>query len=250
LRALDQELQLWHRHGAAPQVWWRDDDAHSDSSHLHRLCDFLATETLVLAVIPGLVTDSLVRRLDGYPEVGVIQHGWKHVNYAEPDVWPSEYPWHRDRVEVALELRKGRSLLASAFPKQFHPILTPPWNTVAGWIFLHARSLGYCALSKGAAPHPLSGQSSTREVDAEIDICDWSREAQFIGAERLATALAAALRKRRQAAAWEEPIGINSHHMQIAADDFVILRCILTLLKQAGAVWQTPSTLFADAAGS
>jgi hypothetical protein len=249
LRALGKEFHDWNRLGAAPRLWWRDDDAHGDSPQLRRLCDLLAAEPLVLAVIPGLLKESLVRGLEAYSEIGVVQHGWKHVNYAPPDLWPSEYPGHRDRAEVTRELGEGQNILRRAFPTRFRPVLAPPWNTLAGWIYRHARSLGFCAVSRGKARHPLFGQGSTRELNAEVDICDWSHEGQFIGADRLAALLAASLKARREAAAWDEPIGINSHHMQIATDDFAVLRDFLALFREAGAVWAKPQTLFPDAAG-
>lgn len=247
LRTLDDELGAWNRLGVSPRLWWRDDDAHRDSAQLRRLCDLLAAETLALAVIPGLLADSLVRRLDDYPEIGVIQHGWRHVNYAPPDVWPSEYPGRRDRAEVLRELREGQDVLRRAFPTHFRPALAPPWNTLAGWIFLDAQRLGFSAVSRGATRHPLSGQGAAREINAEIDICDWSRDGGFIGADRLAAALAAALKGRREAAAFDEPLGINSHHMQIARDDFAVLRAFLARFREAGAVWAKPPTLFPDA---
>ena len=243
LEAVSDELRIWRRHGAAPQLWWRDDDAHVESPQLVRLCELLAGETLVLAVIPGLLTDGLVRMLEGRPQVSVAQHGWKHINHAPPDVWPCEFPGGRDRAEVERELREGREVLRRAFGPRFLPMLAPPWNTLAGWVFRKSREFGYSALSLGRMRHPFSGRGYAREVNAEIDIGDWNREGEFVGAERLGAALLAALRARREAEDWHEPLGVNSHHLRMASEDFDVLGEFVRLFRDAGVVWASPQSL-------
>lgn len=242
--ALAAELAAWASADATPQIWWRDDDAFRETAPLRRLRELLSQETLVLAVVPGRLQDDLVRSLETWPRVAVIQHGWKHQNHAEAGAPPSEYPPDRLQTEVEDELARGRLTLIDAFQARFHPVFVPPWHRCAPWILHKARALGFERVSGQAPPFPLLGHGYPGEVNIEIDISDWTREGRFVGAGRLASQICRSLRLRREWSAWDAPVGILSHHQRLVHEDFQLLAELIAHLRGHGVHWVSADWLF------
>lgn len=244
--AVAEELAAWATAGATPQLWWRDDDAFRETAQLRRLRELLSQETLVLAVVPGRLQDDLVRSLETWPRVAVVQHGWKHLNHAEAGAPPSEYPPGRLQAEVEDELARGQRTLSAAFQARFHPVFVPPWHRCAPWILHKARALGFDGVSGQAPPFPLLRHGYPGEVNIEIDISDWTREGRFVGARRLASQVCRALRLRREWSACDAPIGILSHHQRLAHEDFQLLADLIACLRGLGVGWVAADWLFAS----
>ncbi len=243
--AVAEELAVWSDAGATAGLWWRDDDACCENALLRRLREMLLHETLVLAVVPGQLHDDLVRSLEKWPRVAVVQHGWKHTNHAQAGAPPSEYPPWRLRAEVEDELARGRRTLAAAFQARFYPVFVPPWHRCTPWILHNARALGFDGVSSQAPPFPLLRHGYHGEVNIEIDISDWTREGRFVGARELACQLCRALRLRREWSAWDAPIGILSHHQRLAPEDFGFLAELIALLRGHNIRWVAADRLFA-----
>ena len=66
----------------------------------------------MLAVIPGKVKFNLVSLVKKYPNITVVQHGWKHINNADKD---------KPKFEKfdKLNIQTGKSMLESLFKNQF-----------------------------------------------------------------------------------------------------------------------------------
>jgi hypothetical protein len=250
LCAVGDELRAWETLGVKPKLWWRDDDAHHESTPLQQLCRLLASETLLLAVIPSLLTEDLVWAIKGSPGIAVAQHGWKHLNHATPGYLPNEYPPERSRAEVVQELSAGQIILSEAFPTSFLRVFVPPWHRCATWILREATSLGYDGVSVGAPLFPLLRHGYAGETNIEIDICDWSQGGGFIGANRFAVKIVKALRLRREWSALDTPIGILSHHECLTSKDFACLKGFIALLRDAGVQWLSPKFLFPERDGA
>ena len=245
LRTVDEELRAWTKVGEVPQLWWRDDDAYQVSESVHRLRELLLKETLVLAVVPGRLQDNLVRYVEDWSTVAIVQHGWKHLNHAAAGALPSEYPPQRGRAEVECELVLARRILLDAFPTRFRRVFVPPWHRCAAWILHEAPALGFDGVSVQAPPFPLLRHGYAGEADIEIDISDWSRDGHFVGANRFASQIVKALRLRREWSALEAPIGILSHHERLVRDDFRALREFIALFRCHGVKWAAADVLFA-----
>ena len=245
LHAVDQELREWARVDAVPQLWWRDDDAHKESEALQQLRELLSAETLLLAVVPGLLQESLVQALsDCRPTIAIIQHGWKHLNHAAAGNPPSEYPPQRGRLEIENELSSGQRVLTESFPNRFHRVFVPPWHRCAIWILKEAPALGFDGVSGQAPPFPLLRHGYPGETNIEIDISDWTLNGRFVGAGQFASQIVKALKLRREWAALDVPIGILSHHERVTRDDFHSLREFIALFRHHGVQWARPSSLF------
>ncbi len=76
---LRAELDMWAAAGLRAKVWWRDDDAVSDTPALRRLLDIAraARISIALAVVPEHADTSLVE-LVGTATCCIWQHGWGH----------------------------------------------------------------------------------------------------------------------------------------------------------------------------
>lgn len=244
LQTVDEELRAWAKVGTVPTLWWRDDDAHRESEALQLLRELLSEEALLLAVVPGLLQESLVRSLSDCPTIAIVQHGWKHVNHAAGGAPPSEYPPERGRAEIKNELTLGQRVLQEIFPTGFHRVLVPPWHRCAVWILQEAAALGFDGVSLQAPPFPLLHRGYPGEANVEIDISDWTLNGQFVGAGQFAAQIVRALKLRREWSAFDFPIGILSHHERATRDDFRSLREFIALLRHHGVRWASPSSLF------
>lgn len=248
MRELDDELNIWSRMGHRPCLWWRDDDAKRDSMELQSLRRLLDTEYLFLAVVPGLLSDDLVRMIEPEARVYVLQHGWMHTNHSALGKNASEFPRQRAKDDVANELWAGQLILSNAFSGKFHRVFVPPWHRCADWILRDLEQLGFVGVSLESPPFPLVTHGYLGEINIEIDLCDWTRNGSFIGNERLADLLVRALKLRRHWCHQQAPLGILSHHALLTSYDLRSLSTILDLLRAHDADWVDPLRLFSLAA--
>lgn len=129
---LRENLALIQAEGKDVHIFFRDDDIDEDEETLIRLLDlFLAHGApLNLAVIPDLLTDATVKRLHRrelwIPEsLGLIQHGWRHVNH-EQEGRKCEFGISRSLADKFNDIARGKSRLEEAFGPRFYPAFTPP----------------------------------------------------------------------------------------------------------------------------
>lgn len=245
-RTLADEFAQWQVAGQAPTLWWRDDDAVEPSENLTTLFRISEAHTvpLALAVIPETNTlgpDDLSRLTT------VFQHGYAHRNHAGAAAKKCELGPERRADHVIGELMTGRDALERVFGQAFLPVLTPPWNRVAGHIRVMLPELGYCGLSQfGARSNPRIG--SMHIVNTHVDIIDWKGSRGFVGEEKAIGQLVAHLSQRRQGFADpDEATGLLTHHL--VHDDACwsfMERLFDTVGAADSASWLTATDMFSE----
>jgi hypothetical protein len=245
---LSDELDRWATAGAVASFWWRDDDAAEATPALERLLALQrATRApLALAVVPGELSPSLVRRLAHCDQVSVLQHGWRHANHAGKGEGGWELGDHRPLAEVGAELAAGRQRLAEGFGSRFLPVMVPPWNHISGRMIEALPGLGFTGLSTFRARASAAPAPGLVQVNSHCDPIKWRPSARFAGTGKALADLVGHLQARRTGAADPaEPTGLVTHHLALdePAWEFVAL-----LLRRTSAhpvvVWQDARDAF------
>jgi hypothetical protein len=218
---LRKSLELIQAEGKEVRIFFRDDDIDEDEDSLVRLLDlFLAHGVpLNLAIIPGLLSDTTVRRLHTrelwIPEsLGLIQHGWKHINH-EQEGRKCEFGISRSLADKFNDIARGKSQLEEAFGPRFYPAFTPPWNRCTQDTFGVLDELGFVVLSKDQGHAPVQNHDF-REISVTLDLYRWKGGATLEPPDVVVKALISQL--------WErDTIGILLHHkvMDVTALSFL-----------------------------
>lgn len=237
---LKLELAAWRRAGRRPRLWWRDDDAGVDDPSLDLLLD-LASETgvpVALAVIPAEVSQQTVARVNACRRATVLQHGVDHLN-AEADTAPRQFPRGEAPNVIARALTAGAVRLGG-----FHrrlPAYVPPWNAFDDNLLEALPLAGFEGLS--AFGDARSHAVITR-VDVHLDVLRWSGGARFKGEGRVLGRLSRLLASRRRTGAWDEPVGLLTHHRDHDPETWRFLALFLTDSLE-WAEWLDAERLFA-----
>lgn len=241
---LDLELLRWRAAGQRAVLWWRDDDARTETAPLRRMLDLADRHAapLALAVIP----DQDLRPLAACLAVGTratpVQHGVDHQNRRE-GAEAGEFPHHWLRLRVVTLIRQGWSRM-QVLPEVL-PLFVPPWNDVHPELPGAIADCGYVAWSAWST---LPGAGHPPRIDAHVDLLRWRGGARFRGAAKLYTALREALEIRRKAGRWDAPIGLLTHHLD---HDEAAWAFLDDFLAWTGAhpdiAWRSPRDLVAPA---
>lgn len=230
------ELDRWGEAGRVAALWWRDDDAVGASRNLSNLLRLAGAAPVALAVMPALMRADLVEALDRAPSVSVLQHGWRHLNWAGSDK-KSEYPKDRARAVVAAELAQGRHRLAELFGERACPVFVPPWNRFAPELLPMLLESGMTALSTMASPKQARSPDGLMTLDVHVDLIDWRGDRGFIGTAAAIDGLLARLRAQRLGAeAAAVPIGVLTHHLVMDRETTVFLDRLGSLIGAHDAV--------------
>ncbi len=247
---LDLELLRWRAAGRRAVLWWRDDDARTETPALRRLLDLAGRHStpFALAVIP----DQELRTLAACLAVGVnacpVQHGVDHQNRRE-GAEAGEFPHHWLRLRVVTPMRQGWSRM-QVLPDVL-PLFVPPWNDIhpelpgaiadCGYVAWSAWStLPEAALETPRAPPP--------RIDAHIDLLRWRGGARFRGASKIYIALREQLETRRKAERWDAPIGLLTHHLDHDEAAWAFLEDLLAWTRtHPDIAWRGPRELVAPA---
>lgn len=209
------ELDRWCDLGLVARFWWRDDDAIGDTPALRRMIGQAegAGLEIVLAVIPDRLEQGLVERIAAAPSIGVMQHGFRHLNHAAPGGKKSEFGPDRDPDTSIGDLRSGHDRLAAAFGERFTPWLAPPWNRIDPGVSSRLGETGLQGLSLyGDAPKGMA--AGIPAVHTHLDIIDWKAGGGFAGTQAIDLLFAAALSRRRSGEVpVAAPIGLLTHHL-------------------------------------
>jgi hypothetical protein len=142
-----------------------------------------------------------------------FQHGWGHWNHAPLGAAKAEFGAHRPVAYMLGELARGWVALDHALGENgWRHVFVPPHNRIADELRAALTTAGYRGLSAGLGPRgtPLRGLA---EVNAHIDIMNWTTRA-FAGEETVLAAMVEALATRRTGRVdAEEPIGYLTHHL-------------------------------------
>lgn len=245
-----RELDRWRSAGACATLWWRDDDACSDTPALRRLLG-LAREFRVpvaLAAIATSADETLVDAVAASLEATVVQHGYAHRNHARAGERSVELAAHRDRASVERELEEGRMRLAARFGGRFVPILVPPWNRMADGLAPALARLGFTGLSRFGPREHAHAAPNLPQVNAHVDPIAWRRERAFIGVASLLSRVVDHLAARRTGACdADEPTGVLTHHLAFGDDAWQGLRVLLdATARHPGVQWLPAVRAFAE----
>ncbi|WP_163834020.1 polysaccharide deacetylase family protein [Spartinivicinus ruber] len=244
---LATEIKTWEKAKKTITLWWRDDDAHANSPALEQLIQLTHTHQIpvCLAVIPSQLELSLIELVEQYPLVWLSQHGYSHQNHAPADQRKCELGTNRLFEVIASELLTGQNILQQALPKQFFPILVPPWNRMAKALINELANMHYIGLST-------LGPRTTRKdlvvQNVHVDIINW-KQRQFAGEQHCLEQLTQHLKARRlNQVDCQEATGLMTHHL--AHDDGCWQFCqqLCEFLQPYSHIkWQKPNLLFSKA---
>ncbi|MEM7445575.1 MAG: polysaccharide deacetylase family protein [Pseudomonadota bacterium] len=248
---LSAELDLWHRAGRTATLWWRDDDAIAPSPALDRLLDIAHRNQVpvALAVVPKTATQALADRLANVETVDVLQHGWQHVNHADPGEKKMELGDHRSIEVVLSELTEGFGRLSGLFGPQFQPVLVPPWNRIGKAGGPSLADVGFRGIS-------LFGPRADRRLNdlaltnTHVDPIAWRSHRGFAGIGTTMAALTTHLADRRTGRVdADEPTGLLTHHLDHDKEtwDFVE-KCVAILAEHQAARLVAAKDTFASGA--
>jgi hypothetical protein len=240
------ELDRWDETGRVARLWWRDDDAVAPTVALDRLLALSGATPLALAVIPADAKAELAAALRDFPQVGVLQHGWRHFNHATAGK-SSEYPAERYPIDVADELDEGRQRLRSLFGAQALRAFVPPWNRFAARFVPLLPEAGLVVLSQ-MAPRKTLPPRGVAIIDVHLDLVAWKTTRGFVGAGVALGRLIAELQARRETGD-DSAIGVLTHHliMDGATEDF-LARLGETVAAHRAVYWASLSELILDPA--
>ena len=234
----ERELDVWLTAGFRPTLWWRDDDARGPAPALSRLLEIADGRPLALAIVPEHDLAPLARKLSGAENVTISQHGVDHCNRREPSEPDGEYAVGTSASEISASVGQGRRRMADA--GLIPAFYTPPWNRTDGELVTALPAAGFTKLSAWGAFSAREG--SLDRLDAHVDLLRWSPRPRFRGRARFYRALTQQLRRRRKAVAWQEPIGLLTHHLDHDDDAWRFLTAFMAHVAQRAA-WQSFSAL-------
>jgi len=210
--ALSQELDHWSAAGRQADFWWRDDDAVDVTPDLEALLAAADGTPINIAVIPGLVRESLVPVLAACKNVSVSQHGYAHVNHAPEGEKKAEFRGGRDRSRLEADIFGGRDHLKGLFGRQFVSVFVPPWNRVDDLAADVLEQAGFALLSTFNARS--GDEAGPKRLNTHMDIVDWRGHRGFAGDDLVLGQAVRHLQARRTGAAdLLEPTGLLSHHL-------------------------------------
>ena len=208
LMRLNHELAIWRRAWHVPILWWRDDDSREPTWRLDRLLEIRRDLPLTLAVIPDVDLSPLANRLAAAANVNVAQHGVDHTNKLAPGGPRSEFAASATQQAIDTAVAAGRARMAAAGL----PPLTfvPPWNEPSDRLITAIAEAKYNSYSIGVNGHARGG---LKHIGAQVDILRWKDKPHFKGRRRVFDAIREQLEARRKRGAFDEPLGILTHHL-------------------------------------
>jgi hypothetical protein len=218
--ALAHELDAWGEAGDVATLWWRDDDAGTDTPALRRLLALAAAgphvspTPLNLAVIPVAAQLPLSALLARAENVTVLQHGYAHANHAPAGAKKAEFLRGRPVPDMLAELRAGRARLRDLFGAIALPVLVPPWNRIDPALVERLPDVDITGLSIYGPRTMAPTRPPIVHVNAHVDLVDWHGGRGFVGAEsalKLAIDHLAARRQNRVDRG--EATGLLTHHL-------------------------------------
>lgn len=228
LAMLGPELALWRRAGRRPVVWWRDDDARRTGPALTLLLGMSAlySAPLTVAAIPDGDLPALAGACGVTPGVELAIHGFRHENRAQPGRPSGEVVDGDSLAEVLASLDTALAAFARAGVRP--SLFVPPWNNVHRTLetALAVRGLGLSGYDGMLAPEALPPR-----IDAHLDLMRWKPTARFRGARRFLDRARRLLAERRRKRAWNEPIGLLTHHLDHDEAAWRFLALILPVLR-------------------
>jgi hypothetical protein len=249
---LATELSRWQEAGRVATLWWRDDDAVSDSPALRRLIA-VAAVPVALAVIPAETQPDLPQRLASAPahhRFAVLQHGFRHRNHEPAGSKKAELGSARPAGAVLAELAEGWGMLQRSFGVRALPVLTPPWNRIDPAVIAGLPQHGFRGITTYLPRRMIEPVAGLRQVNTHVDIIDWHGTRGFLGTEAVLALLLRHLRARRLGEAdATEATGFLTHHLVHDAASWTFLQRLQDWLSRQPVIrWLPPAAVFGLAA--
>lgn len=245
---LREEIDRWSGMGLRPSLWWRDDDAASDTPALRRLLGIADRHgiPLGLAVVPAKLSGDAIPLVAACAHCVVLQHGYAHRNHAPHGEKSSELGAHRPLHDVAAELALGRDRLSAAFGTRSAPLLVPPWNRIDPDVAAMLPAQGFRGLSTFAPRRQATPLAGFVQCNTHVDLVAWRDNRSFVGADNAAALLAAHLAARREARVDPlEPTGLLTHHLEFDSAAWEFVERLFAFTREHPAVqWLTPWAAF------
>jgi hypothetical protein len=237
ISSIHEELDSWQRNGELARFWWRDDDAQIDNKPFKRLIQLaeVTSAPLILAVSPGIISESFVEKLNGIRNVHMAAHGFRHVNYNKGAL-TAEFGNDRPLEVMIAEIEHLAKKFASMFPNRGLSMFVPPWHGLDQRLIPYLSRSGFKCLSmhesfsvraaqiffakipsiKMAFARPGSKSLKAQSMDrANIAINFLSSGARhLLKVNPLHQALGALRLRRLGLIAIDRPIGLMTHHLQ------------------------------------
>src|SRR4051794_31611845 len=225
------EVRHWRRQGRLPLLWWRDDDARHATPALERLLEIAGHHAvpITLAVIPADSLGGLAEILSRLPGAIIAQHGVTHSNARRPGEPPDEFPADVATDAVAVAMSAGADRLVS-LPRRI-ALYVPPWNRVTPALGSALRLARLSLVSGHGGDH--REQDGILRLDTHLDLLRWRGGARFRGESRFLWRFLRLLRKRRRDDAWQEPIGLPTHHLDHDGPSWAFLEEFLAFTTSA-----------------
>ena len=252
-QALARELDAWHAHAARATLWWRDDDASSDTPALRRLVQIARAHAVpvALAVIPARLDPGLTRMLAQEAMISVLQHGYAHSNHAGAGARSAELGADRPLAGLLDELAGGRRVLQESFGTRFAPVLVPPWNRIHPEVVAALPGAGFEGLSTFGPRASASPARGLVQCNSHVDVIAWRSGRAFIGQDRALERLTGHLAARRAGALdASEPTGLLTHHLDLGEDAWSFTDELLARTSAHPAVEWLPAQALFGAAGA
>jgi len=248
-RHLRAELDRWSAAGRTATLWWRDDDAVSDTPALARLRTLAddAGAPVGIAAVPERADASLAAAVAAWPGAAALQHGWAHRDHAAAGEKKVELGGARDAGVVLAELADGARRMRGLFGPSALPVLVPPWNRIAPEVVVRLPEMGVRGLSVHGPRAAREAAPGLRAVNVHADAVDW-RARRPLPAADLAGRVAAHLAARRTGAADpDEPTGLLTHHLVHDEDAWdTLARLLRRGLTHPAVRWLHPREIFGD----
>lgn len=221
------ELARWKAAGHTPAFWWRDDDARRPTPALDRLLSLSVrfAAPITLAAVPDGDIPALVTACREVPGAELAIHGFRHKNRAPPGQ-PFGEVYDLDRLaDVMSDLSGAMEVFrrAGAAPRLF----VPPWNNAHPTL---KRALGLQGLSLSCYGQMRNAAEPNR-LDAHLDVMRWKPAARFRGAIRFLLRARRLLAERRVKGAWDQPLGLLTHHLDHDEAAWRFLEALLPVAK-------------------
>jgi len=225
MQQLLDEINRRHDAGSPVCFWLRDDDAVEPSAALTQFTGLTQTYAVpsTLAVIPSCTGTDLSLSLVDESLLTIAVHGWSHTNYAPADEKKQELGSHRSNELVTNELSRGFDKLSELYPKQFVPLLVPPWNRISAAVVAKLPTIGFKSLStfgpeKSALIH---------RVNTHVDLIDWKGTRGGRLPEHLIADLIKVIRET------DSPVGFLTHHLVHDAAAWRFLEALFEVTAQS-----------------
>jgi hypothetical protein len=253
---LENELDRWREAGRIATLWWRDDDAATADGRLDRLLSIVTDVPISLAVIPAAAGPELAAylaqpsRSDRLAPIGILQHGWRHMNHAG-DGRKSEFPPGRSSHAIASELAAGQARLKGLFGTRALAVLVPPWNRLDPSFLLLLADCGLSGISQVKPRHTACPAPGITEVNVHVDLVSWAGDRGFIGEAQALGGIVGHLRARRLIELdASEPTGILTHHLVQDERTETFLRQLVAVTRtHPAARWLDAASVFPNAVG-